>query len=151
MNITKLEDITFETEAEKKQVTVEFSELLHKKIYKILTDDLYEIAIITMDGFVYRLLHFQDCCENVEIEDICGDIKDAKGLVVRAEVSSNKSFSVDIRNTWTFYKLDTVNGSLTIRFHGSSNGYYSEEVSFIRQHSQKISSFLCIYEKLSGF
>ena len=41
-------------------------------------------------GNVFRMLHCEDCCENVSIDDICGDFSDIIGQeIVLAEESSN--------------------------------------------------------------
>lgn len=95
------------------------------------------ILFIMSDGESYLMYHEEDCCEQVIIEDVCGDFEDLLGfpLLVSEEVHSNESpegfpkVSDEESYTWTFYKLAGLGGSVTIRWFGSSNGYYSESVS----------------------
>lgn len=78
------------------------------------------------DGVHFVLTHIQDCCEDVEIESIDGDLDD---LIGEPLLMAEEIIKVD-GDTWTFYKFATVKGYVTIRFYGSSNGYYSERVDW---------------------
>lgn len=96
-----------------------------------------EMVFTTAEGEIYKLYHDQNCCEIVKIEDICGDLSDLIGnpLLVVEEVASDENppgVSPDDQDsfTWTFYKLSTIHGSVTIRWYGESNGHYSESVDF---------------------
>lgn len=85
----------------------------------------------------YVMFHNQDCCESVTVDDIEGDMSDLIGQVVlQAEESTNNTDASIGKTapsdsfTWTFYKLATAHGYVTIRWIGESNGYYSESVEF---------------------
>lgn len=100
------------------------------------------ISFLAEDGQMFVMMHEQDCCEQVEIEDICGDLSDLIGTpIILAElITSNDSKGRDCEScTWSFYKLRTVKGDVTIRWWGESNGYYSEEVSFFRYTDKECS------------
>ena len=102
------------------------------------------ITFLCSDGSSYEMFHKEDCCESVNIEDIIGDLYDLVGSpILMAEEATNstdnpkrepgpyndyESYSF----TWTFYKFRTLKGDVTIRWYGSSSGYYSERVNFAR-------------------
>ena len=96
-------------------------------------------VIFTLDdGSKYALLHEQDCCEDVHIEDVDGDLAALSGAyVISAQEVSNvgENFMDDDDEKpsviWTFYKLLTTKGFMTIRWWGASSGYYSEAVDWV--------------------
>ena len=109
------------------------SEMVGKTVVRI--DNLgNELLFHMKDGSYYRMYHFQDCCEDVSIEDIAGDLDDLVGSpLVRAEERTSKDFDTgsdrDDSYLWTFYEFATVKGSVTVRWYGESNGYYSVSVN----------------------
>lgn len=113
---------------------VEFSSIVGKTFTSVKSVDGDEVHFSGDDGD-YKLYHAPDCCESVDIEDITGELSDLEGSpILQAEESSNSEDNTkdDESFTWTFYRLATIKGSVTIRFYGSSNGYYSESVDFVR-------------------
>ena len=121
----------------------EFSDLIGETLVSIegLDKGSDQVIFTTASGKKYKMYHQQDCCENVEVEDVCGvDIKDLLDTpIVHAEESSRDNLGDDKEvddgfypesQTWTFYLLSTIKGSITIRWLGTSNGYYSESVDF---------------------
>lgn len=90
------------------------------------------MALVDSDGLnIHLFLHEQDCCEDVHLEDITGDLTDLVGYpLLQAELVKEQSTSGEWGDstTWSFYKFATIKGSVTVRWYGNSNGYYSEEV-----------------------
>lgn len=88
----------------------------------------------------FKMYHSQDCCENVDLDDINGDINDLVGSpLTMAECVSEEDEELAQKqrgyvdsHTWTFYKFATIKGYVTLRWYGESNGYYSEAVTFAR-------------------
>lgn len=111
-----------------------FEDLKGKIITEIIPTE-NTVSFITAEG-VFELYHEQDCCERVYVDDICGDLCDLVGEpILLAEESSNGEGSELL---WTFYKLATNTGSVTITFRGDSNGYYTMAVSFRQVYADNL-------------
>jgi len=137
------------------QDRVDFSTIEGKVFDKVYEDD--DRIFFKNKDETFVMLHNQDCCEYVTVDDICGDLSDLVGATILvAEEASNDTKAnpldpnQDIQKqefwetlskpipedtyedsaTWTFYKLQSTKGHVTIRWYGSSNGYYSESVDF---------------------
>ncbi len=103
-----------------------------------IENEANEELVFTLDtGEQYKLYHESDCCESVTIEDICGELSDLVGTpILMAEEATSKTNPESVVKeyqdsfTWTFYKLATIKGYVTIRWYGESNGYYSERVDW---------------------
>jgi hypothetical protein len=95
-----------------------------------------EIIFRFENGDGYMLHHLQDCCEDVRVEDVVGDLDDLVGapLMMAEEIESPSPEWEDTYDPgygdhqWTFYKFATIKGYVTVRFLGTSNGYYSTSV-----------------------
>ena len=107
---------------------------------KIIGDG--EVRLYFQD-FLVRMFHDHGCCESVHIEDLAGDLQDLVGSpLTLSEDISNEAPSASLEPgdesyTWTFYKFATVNGYVTIRWYGTSNGYYSESVDTLQATYRK--------------
>lgn len=118
---------------------MKFSDLIGKTLVAARNENDERIVFETSDES-FALLHHQDCCESVHVESITGDLTDLIGApILLAEEAQSNDRPIDVKpdeytesETWTFYKLRTIKGSVDIRWHGTSNGYYSESVDFVK-------------------
>ena len=116
-----------------------FEDLVGKVLVSVENRNSEELIFTLDTGEAYKLYHSQDCCEGVSIEDVIGDLNDLVGspILMAEEVthSDENPEGVPVKDyqdsyTWTFYKLATIKGYVTIRWYGESNGYYSESVDW---------------------
>lgn len=104
------------------------------KIYISKNGNKDYIEFMTAEGQIFLMIHNQECCEQVTLEDVCGDIKNLlNSPVLVAEERSNKESTIEGSETWTFYEIATIKGYVSLRWYGESNGCYSESANFFRK------------------
>lgn len=91
------------------------------------------IIFETTCGRKFVMYHCRDCCEYVTLDDIVGDLQDLVGkkILDAYESSNNECGKWGESETWTFYRISSYDVTITIKWYGTSNGYYSESVDFI--------------------
>jgi hypothetical protein len=133
-------------------------DLLGKTLVGIKVDNNDALITFTTEiGEQFTMQHIQDCCENVSIEDVTGDLDDLlyNPLVEAEEVTSHTNpDGTEVSEcqesfTWTFYKFRTKKGCVTIRWYGESNGNYSESVEVARKSASFVKIFKA-YQKTYG-
>jgi hypothetical protein len=101
------------------------------------------------DGSIYEMLYYAECCASCELIDGLEDLQALIGhkIEVAEEVESrempaDKAADSEYSNpdsfTWTFYTIRTNQGTAVLRWYGSSNGYYSESVTFEQSTLAKV-------------
>jgi hypothetical protein len=97
--------------------------------------DKSEILLVNKWGGQCKLFHDYCCCEHFEFLDL--DVDELyqtlyhKPITQVELVTKEKDDTKDDpqygSGTWSYFKLSTNNGTVTLRGYGSSNGFYSEE------------------------
>lgn len=106
------------------------------KVFQETSELNGDCLVFSNDQMEVIFYHQQDCCENVHIEDIAGDLSDLIGTPIlfaeeRSDTNHDDDPDVDDSFTWTFYTFGTIKGTVDVRWYGSSNGYYSESVDVL--------------------
>lgn len=115
--------------------TVEFSALIGETVKTIegAKAGSEQVTLETESGRSFRFYHEPGCCESVQLNEVVGNVDDLIGSpITMAEESSNSDDKPEDADswTWTFYRLATLKGYVTMRWLGESNGYYAEDVTF---------------------
>lgn len=108
-------------------------EIIGKTIVEVsgMEQDSTEIIFTLDNGVKWKMYHDQECCENVWLEDINGNIENIlNSEILRFDEKTENNLNAYESGTYTFYTIATIKGYVDLRWNGESNGYYSERVDF---------------------
>jgi hypothetical protein len=97
------------------------------EVVKGTWSDNDRVTFVLENGDKVTLHHYQNCCENVGIEE-CPNLTNVRGLCTKAYESTNHNSDAEC-GMWTFYRFCVGEHDFEIRWYGESNGYYSVSVS----------------------
>jgi hypothetical protein len=110
-----------------------------------------EVTIKFTDGSCLKFYHKQDCCETVLLEDFDAtpeDLVNAKIISIEERISNSNENEIKPLNTldqsytWSFYVIKTSKFTMTMRWYGESNGWYSETVDIDYLHYDNNGEFV---------
>jgi hypothetical protein len=87
--------------------------------------------LATTDGVVVEWYYMGDCCATCTISQVDGDPEALIGGVIHAAYIVRREGEDPTHwghETWTFCHIRATTGDVCFRFHGESNGYYSEDI-----------------------
>lgn len=101
-----------------------------------LNDVSYDRIVFVLNDGTAFVLHNESegdygCDVSIHLVDIEGDLFDLidRPLVVSETASHRPPEKCCDSETWTYYRIATPKGMVSLRWHGRSNSYYSEAVS----------------------
>lgn len=102
------------------------------------------IHMVFKSGDAAWFFHYQECCEDVHIEDVVGSFKDLIGhpLLVAEDRHGDVTSTKWGDEQWTFYTFRSIGGTVDVRWHGSSNGYYGVSVTYEYQTKGESEPFM---------
>tara|TARA_R100000951_G_scaffold113672_1_gene116162 strand:+ start:92 stop:463 length:372 start_codon:yes stop_codon:yes gene_type:complete len=101
------------------------------RVVKYVDVDHDQMKITCEDNSVFTFYHEQDCCESVYIYETEGEPMSLKGwklLLVDMEATREDNAPYDESRTTTVVKFITNENTVSVKWIGESNGYYSESV-----------------------
>lgn len=117
---------------------VPFTDIIGKTLDRVEGLEQYSdtVKFYFTDNSIYQMHYYPDCCASCSIEDVDGAENLMRSVVLDAEEVTNRDDpskeEYPDSYTWTYYKIKTTKGYVTIRWYGASNGYYSESCDFER-------------------
>lgn len=132
----------------------QFKDLEGQTLFEILVGG-DEIRFITTDGKVYIMHHHQDCCENVRVEEVIGDINDLlRSPILLADESSSRESGIIAPEGLSQEEADLYRRSLIKILGNDNDNEYSSESStwtFYRLRTIKGSVDIRWYGSSNGY